>query len=289
MTLSIWVNQVFNGWSPAQAFLAGTEYFVVQFAEESVKRGYDVTVYQNGFIGEWNGVNYLPHEKLDTFCDVFLIVKEPSLLDIPFKAKRILYYTNDISDETHLNPKRMEKVEKVFALSKYHRDYFLMGVPRVKVMSHGITISPNTYTRKPFQCVYASSPDRGLGILMQMWPTILKAVPEATLEVAYNGRTPQEMEKLYWESDYWLYPCKGVELYCITGIRAQAHGAYPIFIPTMALNETVIFGRKTQLHTFENAVISMMTTKRDRVEKERAEMIAHLWPTPQSEWEEIMI
>lgn len=290
MTIKIWVNKVNGGWSPQQAFLAGTENFVRQFAEESVRRGHKTIVYQNGFFGTHNGVTYEPHKSLNSECDTLLIVKEASLLDIELKAKRVIYYTNDIEDEMRLMwSGRMKQVSKVMALSKYHRSYLLMGVPNVHIVSHGITRDDPPYEKEPYLCLYSSSHDRGLRFLLEIWPNVLRAVPQAKLEIAYNGRTEKEMEELYKKADYWLYPCRGVELYCIAGIRAQAHGCYPIVIPTMALEETVKYGQKVSQEEYEDTVIRMMTKDRDKIYKERQKMIDSKWPSPQSEWDEIMI
>lgn len=40
-------------------------------------------------------------------------------------------------------------------------------------------------TREPGRCVYTSSPDRGLHLLLQEWPAIRKAVPHASLKIFY--------------------------------------------------------------------------------------------------------
>lgn len=289
--INIWCNFVGGGWSPTQKFLAGTENFVRQFAEESARRGFIPTVYQNGFVGQYRGVEYRSHYDLDTMCDVFLIIKEPTLLDIPLKAKRVIYYTNDIFDREKLTPKRVSKVEKIIALSNYHKDYLLQGVDKVQVVYHGIT--PVTVKEKvPYQCLYASSPDRGLSFLESIWPDIVREFPQATLKIAYNGKTDKEMEDLYATSDYWLYPCQGIELYCITGIRAQAHGCYPIVTPHMALTETVRYGLQVPLTEYKDAVLRTLKTRDEDTElytlfREQVKSVA--WPSVESEWEQIMV
>lgn len=287
-SIAIWCNEVYGGWSPEQDFLAGTENFVRQFAGESVKRGFDAIVYQNGFVGDYRGSKYYPHNMFDSEVDILLIVKEASLLDIPLKAKRVIYYTNDIEDSERLTPKRLQQVNKVLALSKYHRDYLLMGIPNVQVLSHGISKKDPPYNKVPYSCLYASSPDRGLQLLLSLWPKIKKEIPEAELEIAYNGKTEPEMEELYSKSEYWLYPCKGVELYCITGIRAQAHGCVPIVTPHMALKETVRHGIKPKIENFVEETVALMKN-RSLTESIRNKCLKDTYPTIESEWEQIMI
>lgn len=45
---------------------------------------------------------------------------------------------------------------------------------------------PDESKRDPFRCVYASSPDRGLEKLLEAWPLIVEAVPQARLDVYYS-------------------------------------------------------------------------------------------------------
>ncbi len=127
----------------------------------------------------------------------------------------------------------------------------------------------------PFRCVYASSPDRGLMRLLDLWPKIVESEPEAELHVAYgwqnfdkmiaSGRTemlgfkneilrkleaaprvvwrdrlPQnELAKLYSESYLWLYPTDFLEVSCISAMEAMAGGAVPVTTSCGALPETI--------------------------------------------------
>lgn len=281
--IKVWVNEIHpHGWSPKSVFLPGSENFVRQFAEMG-----GATVYMNGFEGEHNGATYKKHEDFTSECDLLLVVKDVGLLDKDLKAKRIIYYTNDIFDRDQLTLERLAKVEKVIALSHFHQEVFLAGVPKVQVVSHGIKVNPNKYTRKKNLCVYASSPDRGLSKLLRDFEIIKKEIPDAELEIAYNGRTEEDMERLFWEADFWLYPCMGIELYCIAGIRAQAHGCFPIVVPTMALNETVKFGIKCNGLSFAHKVIETMKN-RELVESEREKMLVWRYPTIEEEFRNIV-
>lgn len=277
--MRIWVNQV--DWLPTQPFLAGTEHFVKQFAEESSKHE-KTTVFYDGHNCVHNGVIYCPRSQFYYGDDTLLVVKDPSVLELPNRG-RVIYYTNSITDRELLKGR---SYEKVLALSNFHKDIFLSGVDRVQVMSHGISIGERKWKKKKNLCLYASSPDRGLSILLREFGRVKQAFPDAELEVAYNGRSDEEMEKLFWEADFWVYPCTGIELYCIAGIRAQAHGCYPIIYPTMALSETVLYGDKVT-HDIGEAIIYRMKN-RDKVDEIREQMIEKPYPTIQDEYNEVM-
>jgi glycosyltransferase involved in cell wall biosynthesis len=128
------------------------------------------------------------------------------------------------------------------------------------VLPHGYD-SSKIYPSEKFskQCLYASSPDRGLETLLKVWPDVYKNHPDASLIVTYGaepqdipgvmflGETDEEtMNELYKTSDFWTHPCSGGELFGITGIKAQASGCIPVIIPTMALKETVPTGYLAQ-------------------------------------------
>lgn len=244
MTIKVWVNEVGGGWSPFDDFLRGTEEFVREFAVACRRMGHTVSVYHNGAHGTYEHAYFLPHSAFTTDCDYLLVVKEAILLDRDLSAaKRIVYWTNDVDDKNRLTPRRLAKVEKVIAISEYHRNTFLADVPKVEVIGHGIypeRYRPNIKERG--LCLYASSPDRGLEELLQIWPSIERQFPHAKLEIAYNGRSEEAMDDLFRRAEFWVYPCKGTELFCIAGLKAQAAGCIPVIIPHMALAETVKFG-----------------------------------------------
>lgn len=64
---------------------------------------------------------------------------------------------------------------------------------------------------------------------------------------------------LYKESEFWLHPGQGVELFCISAVKAQTAGCIPVVVPTMALAETVKFGVKTTLADYKEDLIAAIT------------------------------
>ena len=128
--------------------------------------------------------------------------------------------------------------------------------------------------------VYTSSYDRGLDILLKLWPDIKKEVPDATLDIAYgwqlfdmahknnpssmawkakvekgmkyegvthHGRLPQpEVKKLMEDCGIWAYPTYFGEISCISAIKAQAYGCEPVVVNYAALKETVRYGKKIE-------------------------------------------
>lgn len=110
-----------------------------------------------------------------------------------------------------------------------------------------------------------------------MWPTIRAAVPDATLDVYYgweswvaiegednfytrmcelfdelkssgvtvHGRVSHEqLAQAMKETQVWAYPTEFPEIHCITALKAQEAGCYPVVTTVAALNETVQSGVK---------------------------------------------
>jgi glycosyltransferase involved in cell wall biosynthesis len=132
--------------------------------------------------------------------------------------------------------------------------------------------------RNPKKVVYSSSPDRGLPVLLSVWPEIRKRVPDAELHVFYGffnwrkiaeARNDQEqlrgidfLEKQladlashgvhnrgkvdqvtlaheFTTAGVWAHPTWFTETSCLTAMEAQAAGLRIVTSSIAALNETV--------------------------------------------------
>lgn len=119
---------------------------------------------------------------------------------------------------------------------------------------------------------WQSSYDRGLDMLLFMWPDIKQAYPDAELGIAYGwdlfdkvasgnpermawknsvvqlmkqpgithyGRLGQEeLKKIRREYGIWAYPTYFKEINCITALESQADGLVPVTMDLAALHET---------------------------------------------------
>jgi glycosyltransferase involved in cell wall biosynthesis len=131
-----------------------------------------------------------------------------------------------------------------------------------------------------FKMLWASSYDRGLIHLLEMWPDIKKEIPEAELHIAYgfnlfdkahsnnpymmkwktnmeelmkldgithHGRlSKSDLIKLNKECDVWTYYCTFDETNCITSLTAIQYGAVPITMNRAALQDTAFIGTKIE-------------------------------------------
>jgi glycosyltransferase involved in cell wall biosynthesis len=245
-------NEVGGGWEPDDKFLRGTEDSIVNWAQELTKRGHEIHVHRNSRTKEseyteFNGVQYAPrwHE---IYADITINVKSSDISPVG----PTLYLTN----ETNASDIDLSAYSGVI----WPSDFAVRNIPvnndNVFILPHGYdadSIYPSKKVSK--QCFYASSPDRGLEHLLQIWPSVVEVHPEATLILTYGVTGLQlpnviclgdcdeaTMNEVYNTSDLWLYSCSGGELYCMVGKKAQIAGCIPVIIPKMALKETVKTG-----------------------------------------------
>lgn len=132
-----------------------------------------------------------------------------------------------------------------------------------------------TISKRPHSVGYFSAYYRGLECLLDMWLDIRKQVPDATLDVYYgweswvglegeddfyhrmeekfaklkkdgvtvHGRVShEELAKAMLGIQVWAYPTQFEEIHCITALKAQEAGCYPVVANVAALKETVQSG-----------------------------------------------
>jgi len=193
-------------------------------------------------------------------------------------------------DKEEFTEERLANVDKVMLLSKYHRTcYPNIPDEKVFYSANGIDPEEfealDKVKRDTKKCVYQSSHVRGLRYLYEIWPKVKKAVPDATLDVYYgwdsydkiNAGNPErmawkdEMVQLEKELDgvkdhgkvgqdvvakaaasagIWAYPTTFKEIYCITAVKTQAAGAFPVCSDYAALDEMVKYGEKVDMYPF---------------------------------------
>lgn len=257
----------------------------------------------------------------DTF-DVLIGWRDPSLFDKKFSARKQYLWLHDVVDKEELTKERVENIDKIIFVSQYHRDIYELPEKKCFVSGNGIDpaqFEDNKIKRDPHKCIYMSAHERGLELLYKVWPDVRRAVPDATLDVYYgwgsflevNKDNPERMtwrdniikkeaelsskgvvnhgkighlqivERIY-RSGVWAYPTPFPEVYCITGVKAQAGGAWPVCSDYGALKETVQYGSILPMPRFQKTGGAGIWGEKD-LEKYKDELIRVLKNPPSEE------
>lgn len=186
-------------WHPKIESGAGSERCVMQLAERFAKDGWRTVVFgtpgehrgvdENG-VEWWNSDEYNPIEPFTVFVSSRSPV--PFINDINARLK--LLWMHDVNIGESMNFIK-DKPDKILGLTNWHVRHMmeLYGLPGSKM-----AVMPNAIEASRFQIdrsndpsgdpkfIWSSSPDRGLDVLLSMWPRIKEKHPEATLDIFYG-------------------------------------------------------------------------------------------------------
>lgn len=283
-------NCVIGEWGPwsLETGIGGSEEATIRLSKRLKEQGYSVTVYSmpGARAGEYDGIewkNYWEFDGRDQF-DVLVGWRNPWLFDVPLKARKKYLWLHDVMPEGEFTKERLDNLDKVIVLSQYHRGLF-PSIPdnKIWISANGIDAEEfdgsETCERNPHKIIFASSHVRGLPHILDIWPEVKKAVPDAEFHFFYGRESfvavhKDNPERLDWlekqekrmadlpdvydhgkvsqaeiveqtmSSGIWAYPCPFPEISCITAMKCQAGGAVPVASNFAALNETIQYGVK---------------------------------------------
>lgn len=295
-SILIWTGPAWEHWGPKmldEGGIGGSETAAVRMAAELAALGHRVTVASDcaGREGSYGAVRYIRQDYLWAApkglgaFDVLVVSRQAWALS-HFEAKAKLLWVHDVHVGEDSAKVRGEIVlaDRVLALSSWHAGFLRQSYPWLAPEKIAITrnaVDPSRFAAAPSkvgnQAVYASSPDRGLARLLELWPGVRARVPDAVLHVCYgfknwermtesyeegkaaiaglkemiastpsvvdHGRIGQkELAALYLASKVWAYPTWFTETSCIAAREAQAAGCVPVTTRLAALEETVHHG-----------------------------------------------
>jgi predicted O-methyltransferase YrrM len=162
------------------------------------------------------------------------------------------------------------KLKNVFCLTDWHSNLARQNFPplNIKTLNYGINEKFSNGIKVKNSFIYSSFPNRGLVVLLKMWPYIYTRFPDSILHLYcdidgkwVNEVVPEEMKEIRglldtpgivyhgwvskgelsraWETaEYWLYPCKFEETFCLTALEAAATKTFAVTNNLAALAET---------------------------------------------------
>jgi glycosyltransferase involved in cell wall biosynthesis len=195
--LAIYCGPGWEKWHPADIAtkgLGGSETAAVRLAE-ALSSTHTVTVYGECDYCAWRQVQFKPHHSFDPLeaRSVVIASRTPQLVDRPINADQVLLWMHDTDYGDAVTPERIEKFDHVLALSEWHSRFLRERYPFIedKIRVFGNAIEPRYFSKPSPKCgrddvaLYTSSPDRGLDLILKLWPMVREQVPDAELRFAY--------------------------------------------------------------------------------------------------------
>lgn len=231
----------------------------------------------------WKSEEFVPNEEFT----VLVASRVPEVYTAEVAAKHKILWMHDVNLMERLFP-FVERIDTIVGLTNWHTDHMsrLYGIPpdKFSIVPNGIELDLYDLNKRredadELRLIWSSSPDRGLGTLISLWPTIKKYYPSSRLDIFYgwnlidmsikrgnpyhirlkqdilgniallggesggifqHGRVPQsELAEWQLQAHVWPYPTDFMETFCITAIEMQAAGVVPVTSRLAALNEVV--------------------------------------------------
>ncbi len=215
------------------------------------------------------------------------------------------------------------KFNNIVCVSKWHKEAF-KEIYNIEEVSNLICIenglNPNNFQKSVKKIknkfIYCSNPDRGLDILLKLFPKIQEKITDATLDiyfgeidekllniiktldgVKFHGRIQEDLlcEKMM-EADVFFYPNRSHETFCINALNALASGCIVIarkfsgIVNTVNNHGILIYGnpeedtwQQTALQFIFN-ILDNEKVKLDIQEKARSYGKQQTWEKSANKW-----
>jgi hypothetical protein len=181
--------------------LGGSESACLGLARALAARGHTVHVMATKLASQavgldaW-GVHWVPYESLETMnqfyeWDVMVGLRMPAIFGVPRKARLRVLWNQDLLNHDGFKSMVMAHAwayDKVVYVSAYHRAQWEDWLPELTplgwVTKNGYdpTSIPTDVTKVPYRLIHVSRPERGFQPLLDMWPQIREALPQAELQ-----------------------------------------------------------------------------------------------------------
>lgn len=193
--LDFWYNNIFESSRGA----TGTDIALCMLSKELCKLGHDVHIFTvhaqpHNKPDDWEGCklyNFIDrHTVIDDSFDAMVSLNEPDVFrGVNSKALRICYQF--LNDFTYCQPDFDTFVDHWVGVCESHKNYLSTqarapSIDKWSVIPLGVDPTWYTDERIPGRVVWTSSADRGLHNLLEIWPKVKAAVPEASLRIFYH-------------------------------------------------------------------------------------------------------
>lgn len=216
-SIAFFTAPLFEPWHPrivSKGGIGGAETCVMEVAKRYAADGWRTVIF--GTPGEyrgldpetgveyWNTEDFLIPEKFT----VFVSSRIPQVFDGQVNADLKVLWMHDVNVGDNFGGEfgdRLKNVDYVIGLTDWHCQHLtrLYSVSPKKLVRipNGVDLTrfKTDYVpdRQKYKFVWSSSPDRGLDVVLQLWPEIRRRWPEAELHVYYGWQSIRKILESY--------------------------------------------------------------------------------------------
>ena len=232
-------------------------------------------------------------------------------------------------NEARILKKWNNYIDGCVCLTEWHKTIFSEKYPELKnkitLINNGLELTSfpnvdsdnilkNNKIKNKF--IYTSRPDRGLNILLKLWPQIIEQIPDATLTISTYGSFPSNaeevtlktlidttpsihylgklnVEQLYNEmssAEFWLYPTHWQETSCITALEMLMSEVICLYYPVAGLVNTVgDYGIQIKPGSEIDAIVSLTIDNKNEIrQKGKKYALSCSWSKRYELWNKLL-
>ena len=332
---TLWNSSTLNSKS-----LGGSEKAVI-YLSRCFPKNFDIYISGDIIEEHVDNIKYIPREKLQALLDkekfhTIIVSRYISFFEeyLNWKCFQLVLYAHDVSFHSYplkYNEDKLrdviEMTDYVLCLTEWHKNiliqqYGFIKDANIKIINNGINLSSfdtkelNDTTKIKNKFVWSSCSNRGLNILLELWPKILEKLPTATLDICSYSYFPandkdsdmkkiidrfdsithhgklntQRLYNLMKSSEFWVYTNTFPETSCITAMEMLMSEVICLYYPNAGLSETIgNYGIKVKRGNEIEEIINLNPTKKEKIRKKGKEYaLTCSWERRAQEWSTLL-
>lgn len=211
-------------------------------------------------------------------------------------------------------------IDGCICLTNWHKDLYVNQYPmlknKIKIINNGIEL--NLFSKKTNKIknkfIYTSCSERGLDRILELWPEIIRQIPDATLEISSYNKFPREenlldcelnkiikkynnikhlgslnkteLYDLMFTAEYWFYPTCWAETSCITALEMLMSEVICLYYPVAGLINTLgVYGIKLERDREIERILKLTDEEKEEIKKRGKEYAESCsWENRVKEW-----
>lgn len=328
-----YMNFLWNDSTLKNKSLGGAEKAVI-YLSRCLPKNYEIYIAGDQLEEQFDNIKYVNHSNLqkllnDNSFHTIIVSRYVSFFEQlkNIKCGQLVLSAHDtyfLGNNNEIIKKYNKYIDICVCLTEWHKNNFIEKYnclkDKFRVINNGINIidfnneniSLDIKVKNKF--VWSSRPERGLNILLELWPKILEKIPDATLDICsydnftqetmyikniidnnpnitYHGKlNTKELYKLINSADYWLYTCTWPETSCITAMEMLMCGVICLYYPIAGLNDTIgEYGIKVERGNEIETILNLSKERKTRLRKKGKEYaLSCRWENRAEEWSNML-